>query len=49
MSTYEISNPALQLYRNISVKLIVLDYKFNAIDEIGGIVETISISNDSYS
>ena len=47
MSTYEVSNPALQLYRNISVKLIVLDYKFNAIDEIGGIVETISISNDS--
>lgn len=49
MSTYKVSNPALQLYRNISVKLIVLDYKFNAIDEIGGIVETISISNDSTS
>ena len=49
MSAYEVSNPALQLYRNISVKLIVLDYKFNAIDEIGGIVETISISNDSTS
>lgn len=39
----------LQQYRNIDIQIFVLDYDFNIIDEISGIVETADFSIDNNS
>lgn len=39
----------LQRYRNIDIQIFVLDYDFNIIDEISGIVETADFSIDNNS
>lgn len=49
MSVYTTHNLLLQDYRNISVRLIIKDYNFNSIDELSGVAESISLSNDSTS
>lgn len=39
----------LQPYRDISVRILVLDYTFSITDELSGVAENISFSNDSTS
>lgn len=39
----------LQPHRDINVKLLILDYSFSVFDELSGIAETLSLSNDSTS
>ena len=43
------NNVFLEPRRDISVQILVLDYKFNILDEVSGIAENISFSNDSNS
>lgn len=39
----------LQPHRDINVKLLILDYSFSVFDELSGVAETLSLSNDSTS
>lgn len=39
----------IQPYRDISIKIYILDYKYTVIDELSGVAEDISFSNDSTS
>lgn len=41
------NNVTLQPYRNIDIQIFVLDYKFNILDEISGIVESASFNIDA--
>lgn len=43
------NNVLLQSYRDINVRILVLDYNFSITDEISGVAENISFSNDSMS
>ena len=49
MNDYQSTNPLLQPYRDINVRLIIMDYKFNTLDELSGMAESMSLSNDSTS
>lgn len=48
MSNYTTA-PMLQPYRDIRVRIIVMDYNYSILDELSGIAENISLSNDSES
>lgn len=39
----------IQPYRNINIKIFILDYSFSIIDELSGVAENISFTNDSNS
>ena len=40
-------NIIIQPYRNINIKIFILDYSFNVIDELSGVAENVSFTNDS--